>query len=116
MNDRQGAGILASTTSARTFACSRQLRSAGDSASARRLQWCRELNRTLEERVRTQVVELERLRRLRRFLSPQLADPIVSSGDESILQRHRRHVAMFFADLRGWTSFVDTVETAYSCC
>jgi len=32
-----------------------------------------ELNRTLEERVRTQVEELERLRRLRRFLSPQLA-------------------------------------------
>lgn len=69
-----------------------------------------ELNRTLEERVQTQVVELERLRRLRRFLSPQLADAIVSTGDESILQSHRRHVAMFFADLRGWTSFVDTVE------
>jgi DNA-binding response OmpR family regulator len=70
----------------------------------------RELNRTLEERVRTQVEELERLRQLRRFLSPQLADAIVSSGDDSILQSHRRQVAMFFADLRGWTSFVDTVE------
>jgi adenylate cyclase len=69
-----------------------------------------ELNRTLEERVRTQVEELERLRRLRRFLSPQLADAIVSSGDESILRSHRRQLAMFFADLRGWTSFVDTVE------
>ena len=63
-----------------------------------------ELNRTLEERVRTQVDELERLRRLRRFLSPQLADAIVSSGDESILASHRREVAMFFADLRGWTA------------
>jgi adenylate cyclase len=69
-----------------------------------------ELNRTLEERVQTQVDELERLRRLRRFLSPQLADAIVCTGDESILQSHRRQVAMFFADLRGWTSFVDTVE------
>ena len=39
-----------------------------------------ELNRTLEERVRTQVEELERLGRLRRFLSPQLADAIVTSG------------------------------------
>jgi class 3 adenylate cyclase len=57
-----------------------------------------------------QVEELERLRELRRFLSPQLADAIVSSGDDSILQSHRRQVAMFFADLRGWTSFVDTVE------
>jgi adenylate cyclase len=70
----------------------------------------KELNRTLEERVQAQVEELERLRRLQRFLSPQLADAIVSSGDESILASHRRLVTMFFADLRGWTSFVDTVE------
>ena len=69
-----------------------------------------ELNRTLEERVRTQVDELERLRRLRRFLAPQLADAILSSGDDSILRSHRRQVAMVFADLRGWTSFVDVVE------
>jgi adenylate cyclase len=70
----------------------------------------KELNRTLEERVRTQVEELERLRALQRFLSPQLAEAIVSSGDESILSSHRRQVAMFFADLRGWTNFVDAVE------
>jgi len=69
-----------------------------------------ELNRTLEERVKAQVGELERLQRLQRFLSPQLADAVVSSGDETILQSHRRQVAMFFADLRGWTSFVDAVE------
>jgi DNA-binding response OmpR family regulator len=69
-----------------------------------------DLNRTLEERVRTQVQEIERLRHLRRFLSPQLADAILSSGDDSILHSHRRQVAMFFADLRGWTTFVDAVE------
>src|SRR6266516_4847981 len=69
-----------------------------------------ELNRTLEERVQTQLEELERLRRLRRFLSPQLADTIVSFGDESILRIHRRQVAMLFADLCGWTTFVDAVE------
>jgi class 3 adenylate cyclase len=69
-----------------------------------------ELNRTLEERVQNQVVELERVRKLRRFLSPQLVDAIVSSGDDTILRSHRRKVAMLFADLRGWTSFVDAVE------
>jgi len=69
-----------------------------------------ELNRTLEQRVRTQVEQLERLRRLQRFLSPQLADAIVASGDESILSSHRRQVAMLFADLRGWTTFVEAVE------
>ena len=68
------------------------------------------LNRTLEERVQRQVEELERLRQLRRFLSPQLADAIVSSGDESVLRSHRRQVAMLFADIRGWRSFVDAVE------
>jgi class 3 adenylate cyclase len=68
------------------------------------------LNRTLEERVQTQIAELERLRRLRRFLSPQLADAIVDSDNDAILRSHRRQVAMFFADLRGWTSFVDAVE------
>ena len=41
--------------------------------------------------------ELERLRQLRRFLSPQLADSIVSSGDDSVLRSHRRQVAMLFA-------------------
>ena len=69
-----------------------------------------ELNQTLEHRVQSQVGELERLRRLRRFLSPQLADAVAGSGDETILESHRREVAMFFADLRGWSSFVDTVE------
>jgi DNA-binding response OmpR family regulator len=69
-----------------------------------------ELNRTLAERVQGQVTELGRLRRLQRFLSPQLAEAIVSSGDETILESHRRQVAMFFADLRGWTSFVDVAE------
>jgi adenylate cyclase len=69
-----------------------------------------ELNRTLEERVQTQVGELERVRKLRRFLSPQLAEAILSSDDDAILRSHRREVAMLFADLRGWTSFVDAVE------
>ncbi len=69
-----------------------------------------ELNRTLEQRVQTQLQELDRLQRLQRFLSPQLAEAIVSSGAESILASHRRQVAMVFADLRGWTSFADSVE------
>jgi adenylate cyclase len=70
----------------------------------------KELNRTLEARVESQVEELERVRQLGRFLSPQVAEAIVSAGDDSILRSHRREVAVFFADLRGWTSFVDGVE------
>jgi adenylate cyclase len=69
-----------------------------------------ELNQTLEQRVTQQVQELERLRQLQRFLSPQLAHAIVSSGDDAILRSHRRELAMLFCDLRGYTSFADAVE------
>jgi adenylate cyclase len=70
----------------------------------------RELNQTLEDRVKSQVEELERLQELQRFLSPQLADAIVRSGDESVLRSHRRQVAVLFCDLRGYTNFADAVE------
>ena len=69
-----------------------------------------ELNRTLEKRVQSQVDELERVGQLRRFLSPQLADAIVSSGDDSVLRSHRRLVAVLFCDLRGYTGLADSVE------
>jgi len=69
-----------------------------------------EWNRSLETRVQQQVEELERLGRLRRFLSPQLAELIVSSGDDSLLQSHRREISVLFCDLRGFTSFAETAE------
>jgi adenylate cyclase len=69
-----------------------------------------EWNRTLEERVAQQVEELERVGRLRRFLSPQLADLVVSSGDERLLESHRREIAVVFCDLRGFTPFSETAE------
>ena len=67
-------------------------------------------NQTLEQRVQDQVSELERVGRLRRFLSPQIADAIVLSGDDAILQSHRRQIAVLFCDLRGFTSFAETTE------
>ena len=67
-------------------------------------------NRTLEERVAKQVDELERLGRLRRFLSPQLADLVLSSGDDSFLESHRREITVIFCDLRGFTVFAETSE------
>jgi class 3 adenylate cyclase len=69
-----------------------------------------ELNRTLEARVSQQVEELERVGRLRRYLSPQLADLIVSSGNESILESHRRQITVVFCDLRGFTAFAEVAE------
>ncbi len=69
-----------------------------------------EWNRTLAARVRQQVEELERLGRLRRFLAPQLADLLVSAGDEHILESHRREITVVFTDLRGFTAFAELAE------
>jgi hypothetical protein len=60
-----------------------------------------ELNRGLEARVAEQVEELGRVGRLKRFLAPQLAELIVSQGDEEILESHRREIVVVFCDLRG---------------
>lgn len=68
------------------------------------------LNQGLESKVREQVEELERVGRLRRFLAPQLAQAIVSAGDEKILENHRREVVAMFCDLRGFTGFSETAE------
>jgi adenylate cyclase len=67
-------------------------------------------NRELEQRVRDQIEELERVGRLRRFLPQQLADLIISSGDESFLNAHRRHITVVCCDLRGFTAFAETAE------
>ena len=62
-------------------------------------------NRTLEERVTQQLAQIERMDRLKRFLSPQVAELILSSGDDRVLDSHRREVTVVFCDLRGFTSF-----------
>ena len=69
-----------------------------------------ELNRGLEARVAEQVEELGRVGRLKRFLAPQLAELIVSQGDEQILESHRREIVVVFCDLRGYTAFTETAE------
>jgi adenylate cyclase len=67
-------------------------------------------NRALEDRVREQVAELERLRRLRRFLAPQLADLIISAEGDSLLESHRREIAVLCCELVGFTEFGETTE------
>ncbi len=67
-------------------------------------------NRELEERVAAQVAELQRAARLRRFLSPQVAELVMGSGDESVLESHRREIVVVFCDMRGFTQFAESSE------
>jgi len=76
------------------------------SQAAQLAQW----NETLEGRVREQVGQLERLGRLKRFFSPQLAELIVTGDAEDPLKSHRREVTVVFLDLRGFTAFAETAE------
>ena len=69
-----------------------------------------EWNQTLEARVLEQVRQLERLERLKRFFSPQLAELIVSGGAEDPLKTHRREITVVYLDLRGFTAFAETAE------
>ena len=70
----------------------------------------RQFNAELEERVQAQVEELERANRLRRFLSPQLVDVVIASGDEELPESHRREIVVVFCDLRGFTPFAESSE------
>ena len=67
-------------------------------------------NRELERRVADQVDELERVGRLKRFLAPQIAELIVSSGKDRVLESHRREITVVMCDLRGFTAFSESAE------
>jgi len=69
-------------------------------------QW----NQTLEQRVANQLLEIERVGQLRRFLPRQVAELMMSSGNEKLLESHRRMVTVVFCDLRGFTAFAETAE------
>ena len=69
-----------------------------------------EWNRLLEQRVEDQVRQVEKLGRLKRFFSPQLAELIVTGGAEDPLKTHRREIVVVFLDLRGFTAFAETAE------
>jgi adenylate cyclase len=67
------------------------------------------LNAELEERVRDQVAQLERLSRMKRFFSRAVAEAIVAGGEE-LLEPHRREITAVFLDLRGFTAFTDRAD------
>jgi len=77
-----------------------------EAQSAELARW----NVSLEERVAQQLAELEKVGRLKRFFSPQLAELIVNGGADDPLKSHRREVTVVFLDLRGFTAFAEVAE------
>src|SRR5438105_803111 len=75
-----------------------------EAQAAQLAQW----NASLEERVNEQLAQLERLARLKRFLSPKVADLIVAGELDDPLATRRREVTIVFVDLRGFTAFSET--------
>src|SRR5262245_3691265 len=59
-------------------------------------------NKTLEQRVQEQVAQIEQLSKLKRFFSPQLAQSILSGGEE-LLKPDRHEVTVAFLELCGLT-------------
>lgn len=69
-----------------------------------------EWNRNLAGKVKEQVSEIEHMSRLKRYLSPQIAQTILQSDNESLFKSHRREITVVFLDLRGFTAFSDSAE------
>ena len=67
-------------------------------------------NRTLEARVTEGIAEVERLSRLKRFFSPQVAEIITAGDAGDPLRSHRAELTVVFIDLRGYTAFTDVAE------
>jgi class 3 adenylate cyclase len=75
-------------------------RASSEAAQAARVELA-ELNHTLEQRVRSQVADLERLGELQRFLPAPVVDAVLS-GSEELLEPHRGEIAVLWCDLRGF--------------
>ena len=66
-------------------------------------------NRSLADTVKKQVADLQRMARLKRYLSPQIAETILGE-DNDLFKTHRREITIVFLDLRGFTAFSDNAE------
>jgi len=68
------------------------------------------LNTGLQTTVDTKVAELERASRLKRYLSPGLAESILSGERDVSLTTSRKFLTVFFSDVRGFTAAAERME------
>jgi class 3 adenylate cyclase len=68
------------------------------------------LNQDLESKVKEQVEKLNQYNNLRRYLSPKLADMILSNGDTIGTDPQRKMMTVLFSDIRGFSTLTDSLE------
>ena len=69
-----------------------------------------ELNKDLEKKVKEQVDEIQRINKLKRYLSPQIVDTVISKGNDISLENSRKLLTIFFSDIRGFTTMTENLE------
>ncbi|MBN2418487.1 MAG: hypothetical protein JXL81_03815 [Deltaproteobacteria bacterium] len=68
------------------------------------------LNEGLEEKVNRQIEELNKYNNLRRYLSPKVAEKILSSGNTMWAVPRRKMMTVMFTDIRNFSTFTDSLE------
>lgn len=68
------------------------------------------LNQNLEKTIEEQLSQLQRTESLRRYVSPQVADAIVSEGSRVTLIPTRRNLSILVSDIRGFTEMSERME------
>jgi adenylate cyclase len=69
-----------------------------------------EANATLEERVRDQVAQIERMSQLKRFFPQHVAELILAGNLGDPRRTRRKEVTIVFTDIRGFTAFTDGAD------
>ncbi len=68
------------------------------------------LNEGLERKVEKQLKELNRYNSLRRYLSPKVAEQILSNGNTIWAAPRRKMMTVMFTDIRNFSTFTDILE------
>lgn len=69
-----------------------------------------ELNSNLEKTIEEQVTQLQRTERLRRYVSPQVADAILTGEAPVAFASVRRNLTILYSDIRGFTQMAERME------
>ena len=68
------------------------------------------LNSNLEKTIEEQLTQLQRTERLRRYVSPQVADAILTGEASVAFTSVRRNLTILYSDIRGFTEMSERME------